>query len=324
MCGFFFHFLLLLFDELFDMKNFFLSLVGLFSALSLVSQRQISERVAVQLISPQKIYLNGGARAAFGGQSRTWIQIILPENTVEWYYAFSTGQSSSNLGLFTQLAKLTDPKGNTSISEEAVYVPSGSGVCDVLLLDKANADAFYSKVDLSGGTFFVQTQKINHRNGLIRVKHLLSGDWYIGLRNPSSLEGVSISLEAVAIVQQTRVVELSESQLKAEMFGNLGWKAYEEGEFVKSLELSKKAIEYDPKLGWIHCNIGLVHLILGDYVSAIESYSTAIPLIRNSHDPQYYFIEVINDLEMLVANHPEINGVAAILEMLNSSLESSK
>lgn len=306
------------------MKNLFLGIIGLFFTLTLFSQRTVKERVAVQLIAPQKVYLNGGARAALGGQSRTWFQVILPENTVEWFYAFSTGQSSSNIGFYSQLTQLNDPRGKSAIPSEALYIPQGSGTCDVFLLDRANADAFYSKVDLSGGSYFVQNQKMNFRSGFVRINHLLNGDWYIGLRNPSTYEGVYISLEAVAIVEQTRVIELTESEIKAEMFGNLGWKAFEEGDYNRCLELSKKAIGLDPKLGWVHCNIGLAYLVLGDYVSAVDSYSSAIPQIRKSNDPQQLFIEAINDLEMLIANQPDLSGTNGILELLNSNLESSK
>jgi hypothetical protein len=39
----------------------------------------------VPIITKQAFYLNGGAKAMFGGVSREALQVNLPSNTVEWY-----------------------------------------------------------------------------------------------------------------------------------------------------------------------------------------------------------------------------------------------
>lgn len=281
------------------------------------------ERKVVQVMTPQTFYLNGGTRATFGGKSRTWFNISLPQNTIEWYYSFTTTKgenSKATIGLLSQLTRLYDPTGMTAIATNAILTPSGAGVCDIYLMDRKNADAFSEKVDNWGGTYYYQVtgSRENFKNGTVQIKDILTGNWCLGFKNPSSTEGISITFEVVAIVEETKIIEKTETETKAEMFGGLGWKAYEKGEYDKCLELSKKALELNPNLGWVHNNIGLVYLIKGDYISAIDSYSTAITLFKKSDNPSHWFNEAIKDLKALIAKHGQLEGANDILEMLQS------
>lgn len=275
-------------------------------------------------MTPQTFYLNGGTKATFGGKSRTWFNIPLPKNTVEWYYSFTTTKnqnSSSSVGLLSQLTRLYDPTGMTAIATNAILTPSGAGVCDIYLMDRANSDKFIEKVDNWGGSYSykVNGSRENYKNGTVQIKDILSGNWCLGFKNPSATEGISITFEVVAIVEETKIIEKTETETKAEMFGELGWKAYEKGEYDKCVELSKKAIELNPNLGWVHNNIGLVNLIKGDYISAIDSYSTAITLFKKSDNPSYWFNEAIKDLKALIAKHGQLEGANDILEMLQNN-----
>lgn len=275
-------------------------------------------------MTPQTFYLNGGTKATFGGKSRTWFNIPLPKNTVEWYYSFTTTKnenSSSTIGLLSQLTKLYDPTGITAIATNAILTPSGAGVCDIYLMDRANSDKFTNKVDNWGGTYSykVNGSRENYKNGTVQIKDILSGNWCLGFKNPSATEGISITFEVVAIVEETKIIEKTEIETKAEMFGELGWKAYEKGEYDKCIELSKKAIELNPNLSWVHNNIGLVNLIKGDYISAIDSYSTAITLFKKSDNPSHWFNEAIKDLKALIAKHGQLEGANDILEMLQNN-----
>jgi tetratricopeptide (TPR) repeat protein len=281
------------------------------------------ERKVVQAMTPQTFYLNGGTKATFGGKSRTWFNIPLPTNTVEWYYSFTTTKnenSSSTIGLLSQLTRLYDPTGMTAIAANAILTPSGAGVCDIYLMDRANSDKFMDKVDNWGGSYSYQVNgsRENYKNGTVQIKDILTGNWCLGFKNPSATEGISITFEVVAIVEETKIIEKTETETKAEMFGGLGWKAYEKGEYDKCIELSKKALELNPNLGWVHNNIGLVHLIKGDYISAIDSYSTAITLFKKSDNPTHWFNEAIKDLKSLIAKHGQLEGANDILEMLQN------
>src|SRR5262245_55082901 len=121
------------------------------------AQAPKKERKVIPLLTPQTFYLNGGTRAAFGGTSRTWYQITLPPNTVEWYYSLSTTRgpsSSATLELVPQLSNLLDPTGFTAIAASAIMTPTGAGVCDVRLMDRPNTDAFIQKIDQNGGKYY--------------------------------------------------------------------------------------------------------------------------------------------------------------------------
>lgn len=282
------------------------------------------ERKAVQVMPPQTFYLNGGTRATFGGKSRTWYNISLPKNTVEWYYSFTTTKnknSSATIGLLSQLTKLYDPTGMTAIAANTILTPSGAGACDIYLMDRDNANAFSKKVDNFGGTYYYQVSgsRENFKDGTVQIKDILTGNWCLGFKNPSSSTGISITFEVVAIVEETKIIEKTETETKAEMFGGLGWKSYERGEYDKCLQLSKKALELNPNLGWVHNNIGLVYLIKEDYISAIDSYSTAITLFKKSSNPNHWFNEAIKDLNALIAKHGQLEGASDILEMLQNN-----
>ncbi len=305
------------------MKQIFTILFLTVLTISVNGQTVQKERKVVQVMTPQTFYLNGGTRATFGGKSRTWFNIPLPKNTVEWYYSFTTTKnenSSSTIGLLSQLTRLYDPTGMTGIATNAILTPSGAGVCDIYLMDRANCDKFMDKVDNWGGSYsyIVSGSRENYKNGTVQIKDILSGNWCLGFKNPSATEGISITFEVVAIVEETKIIEKTETETKAEMFGGLGWKAYEKGEYDKCIELSKKALELNPNLGWVHNNIGLVYLIKGDYISAIDSYSTAITLFKKSDNPSHWFNEAIKDLKALIAKHGQLEGANDILEMLQN------
>jgi tetratricopeptide (TPR) repeat protein len=303
------------------MKKKLLILSMLLSVLC-YGQTVTKERKVVQLISPQNIYLNGGNKATFlGGTSRTWVPITLPPNTVEWYYSFSTtiGKSpNASIDIFSQLTRFLDPTGATAILSSLIMTPEGTAYCDTKLMNRKNADAFTQKVDLAGGTYLYQISgsRDNYKQGTVQIKDVTSGNWCLGFRNPSMTQGISINFEVVAIVEETRITEKTESEQKAEMLGSMGWKCYEKGDYKKCMELSKKALEINPNMGWVHSNIGLVQLLENDYVAAIDSYSKAIVNYKKTSNPKAFFSESIKDLQNMVASQGAVEGSTEILEML--------
>lgn len=126
-------------------------------------------------------------------------------------YIFTTteGQkpSSTNLNLTSQLTKLVDPTGLTSLVASAILSPTGSKACDLYLMDFANAKAFESKVDQQGGKYYtiVSASRENYRNGTVQVKDVTKGTWYLGFKNPSASTGIGITFEVAAVVEETIV-----------------------------------------------------------------------------------------------------------------------
>lgn len=304
------------------MKKIFI-LLTFFLVAILNAQTITKERKVVQIMSPQTFYLNGGTKAAFGGKSRTWYPINLPSNTIEWYYSVSTtrGQNSSaSLQLFSQLGRLLDPTGLTSTTASLILTPTGAGVCDSYLMNRKNADAFTEKVDNWGGTFYYMPSgsRGNYRNGTVQIKDITQGSWCLGFKNPSASEGISITIEVVAIVEETKVLEQTENQKKAEQLGNLGWMAYQRGDYVQCLELSRKALELDNEMGWVHANIGLVLLAQNNYMSAIDCYSRAIYCYSKSDKVKWYYVETIKDLDSLIEEKGYVEGASDIRALLEN------
>ena len=290
------------------------------------SQTTVRERKAVQVMSSQNIYLNGGNFATFaGGKSRTWVNVSLPVNTVEWYYSFSTTEEKStaaSINLLSQLTRLIDPSGETAIVTSLIMTPTGTAYCDVQLMDRPNADAFLRKVDNFGGTYsyYPDGSRDNYKQGTVQIKGRNCGNFCLGFKNPAMSQGISITFEVVAIVEETKIIEKTELQQKAAMYGSLGWKAYQKGDIDQCYNLSMKAIELDPSLGWVNNNIGLVQLAKNNYADAIESYSKAITNYKKSDNPRWYFNEAIKDLNNLIASRCRIEGSREILELLNDEI----
>ncbi|HYE55360.1 MAG TPA: hypothetical protein VD996_10965, partial [Chitinophagaceae bacterium] len=205
------------------MKKTLLILSTILVAFSGLSQEPIRTRKVVQVMPQQEMYLNGGIRSAFGGKSRVYYQITLPPNTVEWYYVVTThpAEQHPSLNLLPQLTKLLDPTGTTAILASAIMTPTGSNTCDVYLMDRANADAFIQKADNNGGKYFhvVSANRENFRNGTVQINNIKQGTWYLGFKNPSESQGIGISFEVAAIVEE---VGYAVEQTKAINYGNLG------------------------------------------------------------------------------------------------------
>ncbi|UUC44387.1 hypothetical protein [Flavobacterium cerinum] len=188
------------------MKSITAILVALFLALSVNAQEIRKERKTAQIMPSQTFYLNGGNRAVFGGKSRAIFNIVLPPNTVEWYYSVTVAKgrnSDVNIGLLGQLTKLYDPTGITALATNLILTPSATGMCDIFLMDTPNSTNFINKTDKwsRGYRYYNNESREKFQNGTIQIKTIRAGNWYLGFKNPSATQGVSITFEAVAIVE---------------------------------------------------------------------------------------------------------------------------
>lgn len=302
------------------MKLIFTFLIGCLATFNLTAQTIKTKQSVKTIIQQRNIYLNGGARATFGGKSRTTIQIPLPEGTTSWYYSFSTtpGESGTkNLKLFTQLSSLAlDPTGITKAALSNIEVPAGSGSIDVYLLDQSNSDLFLDKVDNIGGTFYYKREgsAFNTKQALVEVINFNKGIFYLGLKNPSSMDGVNIQIEVVAVIE--KVEEQTEEQSQAFTMGNLAWKAFERGDYDKCISLSKNALELDNSLGFIHFNIALSYLIKGQDTEATTAYTKAISVTKKSIAPKQTFEGAISDLKNYMDKFPSKGDAQDILDLL--------
>jgi len=221
------------------------------------------------------------------------------------------------------LMKLNPTTSVSSIALASLMTPSGVGAVDIFLINSKGVDNLMAK-DIWGiwsytnpGSFKEGTIE-NAKQGKVRIDDITKGTYYLGLRNPSAGIGVNVNLEVAAIVEETKIIEKTEIQVKAEILGSLGWEAYQKGEYKKSFELGKRAIELDSSLGWVNNNMGLVQLIKNDYLAAIDCYSKAIVNYKKSANPKAHFYEAIKDLNNLILLHGKVEGSDEILGLLES------
>ena len=169
-------------------------------------------------LKEEVFYLNSKTRV--GGKIRTSIKIDLPENTVEWYYVFTTklnkSDTKSNIGLASQLTKIVS-KGTgvlIDISSQVLYQaikPTGIGVVDVYLTDYNGYQQFHDK-DFLGIPKYISPNSYkegsgeNRKDALIKINDVNQGTVYLCFKNPSPLEGVLVNLEVAAIVAKEEYV----------------------------------------------------------------------------------------------------------------------
>lgn len=269
-----------------------------------------------QIIEERNIALNGGIRSQFGGKSRTYIKIDLPPGTKEWYYSFSTRPGTSgteNLNLALQLSTLvTGGLASSAINTAGIKIPSGSASIDVYLLSSQWVNSFLEKADTKGVSIPIITEGSvqNTRQAAVKIDDVKEGTWYLALKNPSETDGINIFIEVVAIVEEK--MQASPEETKAIFYGNLGWKAYDRGDYDQCLELSKKAIEIYPDLGYVWANVGLVQLIKGDYITAVESYAKAMELYKAIDKREFYIRETIKDIDNAIKKHGDLQGAKDI------------
>jgi len=158
----------------------------------------------VQLLDPSEFYINSGRNALFqGGKSRITLPVILPKNTVEWYYTFSASRNKEeiirtkqSINLMGQLTKLIDQSGVLNISIEMLTKPPGGDVCDIYLLDVNNRNRFEEKTDF---LHYPEGTRENITSGVAKIKSALFLNNYLGIKNPDAGYGIHIAIEAVAI-----------------------------------------------------------------------------------------------------------------------------
>ena len=136
----------------------------------------------------------------------------------------------------------------------------------------------------------------------------------------SEIETIETAI-AEECVSQMQGGEKTEEQEKGSKVGSMGWKAYENGDIEKAITFSKKALEYDNSLGWVHGNLGLFYLIKGDELTSLDFYLNAIKFVNKDRlNAKETFEELINAIENAKIKYPELKGYDEILEQLNKEM----
>ena len=290
------------------------------------SQEYKIKRETKQLIEPRDLHLNGGVNSQFGGKSRTYIQIDLPKNTVKWVYSFTTSKGingNQNLRLAAQLSTLLvdfSSIGSSLLSE--IEVPDGEASIDVYLCDKPNIDKFIAKSDLYGSGYSHTMEGVveNTKSAAVEIDNITSGTVFLGIKNPSSMNGVNISIEVVAITETKVLIPKTKEQEKAELYGSLAWSHFEKRDFTKCIVYCDKSNAEYP-LGRVMANKGLAQLIESEEQEAFETYLEAISLVNKQPSSIKTFRKMLRDLEDAVIWCIQLNGADEIKDLIKLQLK---
>lgn len=270
----------------------------------------------VTLIEQRNHYLNGGFNSSVGGQSRVVIKIDLPEHTQKWYYSFTTSPGESgtkvlNLGL--QIGAAVATSGASALASSQINVPPGSGAAEIFVIDTKYRDAFLSKDD-QNWRYFADVSVEKSKQAVQSVDASYGNSVYLGLRNPSTWDGINIFIEVVAVVEEGNAEED-----KGTFYGSLGWKAYERKELDKCVEYSMKALTFNPNLTWVKFNIALVHLAQNNG-NCIDEYISALTMIRKDKNPKGTLTGALQDIEDLENkyNYSNLEYLTDVKELLQN------
>lgn len=271
----------------------------------------------VTLVKQRSYFLNGGLRATtVGGKSRETIKVDLPPNTKSWYYSFYTAAGEDGtelLNLGVQVAASIYGGIAASSIASSVKVPKGSGVADIYILTTDSRDTFLTKQD-SDWRFYKDISLLNTLQSVQYVDAGFGNSFYIGMKNPSSLTGIAVYIEVVALVEKP-----DSDYEKGVMYGNLGWGAFEKGDFNKCLELSNKALSYDANLYYVRFNIALVKLLLSSD-DCLEAYIDTIASIAKDKTPQQTLQGALQDVRNLKLKSPDLENINDIEVLLVNKL----
>ena len=178
-------------------------------------------RKVVKLLDEQTIYLNSTSNGALaGGKSRVNYKIDLPANTIKWYYIFSTSPNegkNQTLSLMAHLSRVIDPTGISAVTLDALATPSGSGgIIDIFIMGYENRTAFMSKDNWGAWEYndpggYEEGRTLNARQGKKSIDDVLSGTVFFGIKNPHAKDGVNVTFEAVAIVEEETIFKTTSS-----------------------------------------------------------------------------------------------------------------
>ncbi len=174
---------------------------------------------ALPVLEEQTFYLNSQTR--IGGKPRNAIKIVLPENAVQWSYAFTTSKREGGGDNLKLLKQVTDFIGKGLLSSNIVGLttnlayqvvkPSGAGVVDVYVTNEKGQEQFFATswnvYSYAKPEVVLDGSRENIKDGTIVINDLSRRTVYLCFNNPSATEGVYVTVEAIAIVTAEQYVD---------------------------------------------------------------------------------------------------------------------
>lgn len=246
-----------------------------------------------------RIYLNDSADASDQTNIRKLIDIKIPENNQYWYFVFSTSPPENNDYPMRVSDKISNSllqakKNKTESDLSGVEIPFGTDSVTIYLLNTENAALF--AVGNNNFDFIYEGTVKDRRQGLIQVQSHNESGLKLGILKTGKHGDCNVDFNFLFVLDSNLSTTTTSdpfqnnffnnnffnddffSKQRAESIGNQGWRAFQQGDYNKCLQLSKEALALDNTLGFVHFNIALVYLIKGQNVKAKKKYQQAIAI----------------------------------------------
>ncbi|MFL5765476.1 MAG: tetratricopeptide repeat protein [Bacteroidia bacterium] len=112
----------------------------------------------------------------------------------------------------------------------------------------------------------------------------------------------------------------SDEKNKATTYGNLGWSAFEKGDYDKCLQFSEKALSIDNSLTYVHFNIALVYLVK-NLPEALDKYIDAVQMAKKNLNTKQTIKAALDDIANYEKSKGELVNSSDIKEILNAELK---
>ncbi|MNJ83303.1 hypothetical protein D3C87_07190 [compost metagenome] len=113
-------------------------------------------------------------------------------------------------------------------------------------------------------------------------------------------------------------MDQTDEQKKANYYGSLGWRYFENGDIEKAIEYSHKALELQQNLGYVQANLGLFYLLKEDELKANDYYSDAIINFKKDKIAGKPSLKAaIDDINSSRSKFKSSSGFETILKQLN-------
>lgn len=161
---------------------------------------------AITLNETTKV-LHSGALSMAGATSRVIIPVSLPNNTVEWYYSYTTSANNSstqtlNFAMEIGAKIVGGPIGGAA---KAISIPEGSGEVDIWVFTEESRYAFEYKNDYNV-KYFPNLSETSSTQGTKPISSPLTGNYLIGIKNPSPTAKVAITIQVVAVIKEEATI----------------------------------------------------------------------------------------------------------------------
>jgi tetratricopeptide (TPR) repeat protein len=130
-------------------------------------------------------------------------------------------------------------------------------------------------------------------------------------------KAIDTSLQGIKVSGDKKTVTL------ATLFGNLGWYYFLNKSYKESLEASQRSVDAYYNSPYVHFNMGLVYLFLGDPSKASERYKTALELVKSKPNKSQ-LIEDLGLKDLRDARKSVPNDLQKNIDEMIAALEKEK